>query len=115
MTELEDDGIPVGTEGTFTVIYAVSDEGLRIPDARFALACCEEHGVVPIILIGEKEAVILDPRALVFNDTTHKVDYSPRYWHDEQLPWVKEWLRLHPWWAIPGCENDWVKARRGVE
>jgi hypothetical protein len=90
-------------------------EAIRWDRARFRAFYHPERGVAPAIFLGEVgtgRVQILDPRVIVFNESTATVDYSPRYNESQQADWVKDWLRLHPNWGVAGCEADWVKALR---
>lgn len=56
-------------------------------------------------------AVILDQRAIVYGPEVGRVLYWPRMLKPGELePGVREWLRRHPHWAVPGCEQNWERA-----
>lgn len=68
----------------------------------------------PAIQQPDGTLVLLDPRALVLDVVTQRCVYSPRTVPADELPpWVRDWLREHPRWGVPGCEQDWLDAVRG--
>lgn len=74
-----------------------------------------EQGVIPIIYRGKEEAVMLDPRAIVFTPLDPRSSArwtTPRATQalDDHAPWAREWLLEHPYWGVPGCELDWERA-----
>jgi len=100
------------------VVFPVAGKAIRWDRARFRAFYHSAHGVVPTLFTGEVgtgPVEILDPRVIIFNDSTVTVDYSPRQDESQQADWVRDWLRQHPNWGLPGCEADWTKALQGVE
>lgn len=71
----------------------------------------KEHGVIPTLTLRDGTHVVLDPRAMIFDETTASVAYSPRYFSlKKHATWCREWLNQHARWGTPGCEHDWSSA-----
>lgn len=71
--------------------------------------------MIPIIYRGKEEAVMLDPRAIVFTPLDPR---SSARWTTPRAtsPWTTmppgpgSGCSLHPHWGVPGCELDWERA-----
>ena len=68
--------------------------------------------IEPISSPQNELCLVLDARAIVFDETEGTVPYGPRTGPTLELhseP-IRVWLNEHPNWGIPGCELDWDNA-----
>ena len=111
---------PHGIRGVFRIVYPSNARGETMPLPlltghfyRVDVEAPDEVGITPFVQTSDDTAVGLDPRACIFNLETHEVVYTPRMVPKQELaPWVRDWLRDHPRWGVPGCEQDWRNAAR---
>lgn len=72
----------------------------------------KEGGVLPTIKTDDGQAAfIFDPRYIIVDQETHTVEYSPRTVPIKQhAKWVRDWIKEHAQWGVPGCEKDLLAA-----
>jgi len=105
---------PSGSGYSFAAIFPESGKILRWDGARFQLLYDPELGYLPTVFFGSNRAAILDPRVIIFNEDNSRIEYSPRG-QVGHAHWVQEWLKIHPDWALPGCEWDCRRRLKSME